>query len=64
MIGYLQFKSTRGDCFLTQSVEVKHEYGDRYLVFYEGRWRRVHIQVKRTFIIFQNEKVTIQIEGV
>lgn len=50
--------------FRTESVTVKHEYADRYLALYEGRWRRVHIQMRRTYIVYQGQKITIQIEGV
>lgn len=62
--GYLQHgKGTNGP-FRTERVEIKNEYGDRWLAWFEGKWRRVHLQVKRTFIVFQGEKITIQIWGV
>lgn len=64
MIGYLQHGAGTAGPFLTQRVIVKHEYADRWLAMYWGRWRRVHIQVNRTFIIYRGEKITIQIEGV
>ena len=66
--GYLQHVAIRADgtkdSFRTESVSVKHEYADRYLAFFEGRWRRVHIAVKRLYIVYQGEKITIQIEGI
>lgn len=63
-IAYLQHgKGTKGP-FRTERVTVKHEYADRWLAWFEGKWRRVHIQVNRTFIVFQGAKITIQIEGV
>lgn len=62
--GYLQHgKGTQGP-FRTERVTVKHEYADRWLCRYEGKWRRVHIQVRRTFIVYRGERITIQIEGV
>lgn len=62
-IAYLQHGQPPGP-FRTESVTVKHEYADRYLAFFEGRWRRVHMQVKRNYIVYQGQKITIQIEGV
>lgn len=61
--GYLQHGTQPGP-FLTEKVRVKNEYADRWLAFFEGKWRRVHIQVRRTYIVFQGEKITIQIDGV
>jgi hypothetical protein len=62
-IGYLQHGKA-GEPMRTESVRIKNEYAGRWLAFFEGKWRRVHIQVRRTFIMFQGEKITIQIEGV
>lgn len=63
--GYLQHGAdTPAGPFRTERVWVKHEGADRYLAWYEGKWRRVHIQVGRTYIVFMGEKITIQIEGV
>ena len=50
--------------FRTESVTVKHEYADRYLALYEGRWRLVHVAADRAYIVYRGEKITIQIEGV
>lgn len=62
--GYLQHGALNHSPFRTESVKVKHEHSDRYLAWFEGRWRRVHIHNRRTFIVYQGEKITIQIEGV
>lgn len=62
-IGYLQFGETPGP-FCTIRVAVCNEYADRWLARYKGKWRRVHIQVKRTFIVVDGQRVTIKIEGV
>lgn len=62
--GYIQHGKGAQGPFRTESVSVKNEYGDRWLAFFDGKWRRVHIQVKRTFIVFQGEKLDIIIEGV
>lgn len=61
--GYLQH-GNKATCMKTESVKVKHLYGDNYQAYYEGRWRVVHIQVNRLFIVYRGEKITIQIEGV
>ena len=63
-VGYLHHgEGTKGP-FRTEEVKIKNEYGSRWLAWFEGRWRRVHIQVKRTYIVYQGEKITIQIWGV
>lgn len=62
--GYLQHGAGTAGPFRTERVAVKNEYADKWLARFEGKWRRVHIQLKRTFIVFQGEKITIQIEGV
>lgn len=61
--GYLQHGKAPGP-FRTESVSIKNEHGDRWLAFYEGRWRRVHYQVHRLFIVYNGEHITITIEGV
>ena len=64
MIGYLQHgEGTKGP-FRTEGVSVKNEYADRWLARFEGRWRRVHIQVNRLYIVYRGERITIIIEGV
>jgi hypothetical protein len=64
MIGYLQHGSGTAGPFRTENVIVRHEYADRYLVMYAGVWRRVVIQVGRTFIRYRGEKITVLIDGV
>jgi hypothetical protein len=64
IIGYLQHGTGKIGPFRTERVIVKHEYADRYLARFEGKWRRVYIQVNRLFIVFRGEKIVIQIEGV
>lgn len=61
--GHLQFGTSPGP-FFTVRVPVKHEHADRYLALYEGRWRRIHIQVRRLYIVCDGERITIQVEGV
>lgn len=63
-IGYLHHSCGPQGPFRTEAVKIKHEYADRWLARFEGRWRRVHIQLKRTYIVYQGSKITIQIEGV
>lgn len=64
MIGYLQHKAGPNGPFRTESVTVKNEYGDKWLAHFEGKWRRVFIQVGKTYIRYQGEKIVIQIDGV
>jgi hypothetical protein len=61
--GYLQHGKA-GEPMRTEKVDIKNEYGDRWLAWYVDRWRRVYIQVNRLYIIYQGRKITIQIEGV
>lgn len=62
-IGYLQHGQGNGP-LRTEQVSIRNEFGDRWEALYEGRWRRVHYQVNRTFIVYMGERITIQIEGV
>ena len=63
IIGYLQH-GTAPSPLRTEQVTVKHEFADRYLAWYAGKWRRVHIQVRRPYIVYAGERITIQIDGV
>jgi len=65
-VGYLQHGEATGP-FRTETVQVKQDVwpnADKWLAFYEGKWRRVKVQVKRTCITCYGENITIQIEGV
>lgn len=62
-IGYLQHGQSPGP-FRTESVPIRHTAPDIWHARFEGRWRRVHVQLKKTFIVFRGERITIQIEGV
>ena len=64
LTGYLHHSEGTKGPFRTESVPVRHEYADRYLARFEGKWRRVHIKVNRTYIVYMGEKITIQIDGV
>jgi hypothetical protein len=61
--GYLQHGGGTAGPFRTEKVWVRNPYADDWTAFFEGRWRKVHIQVNRTFIVFQGKRITIQIEG-
>jgi hypothetical protein len=61
--GYLQHGSDNGP-FRTERVAIRHIHTDKLEARFEGKWRTVHIQVNRTYIVYQGEKITIQIEGV
>lgn len=64
--GYLQHGTGAGP-FRTEAVPVKpdeYPHAGLWLARFEGKWRRVHVQVKRTYIVYRGEKITIQIDGV
>jgi hypothetical protein len=64
--GYLQHGEGSGP-FHTEAVPIKVNAwpkADTWLAFYEGKWRLVHVQVKRLFIVYKGERITILIEGV
>lgn len=63
-IGYLQHGRGTVGPFRTEAIRVKHEYADRWLAHFDGRWRRVHIQVNRMFIVYRGGRITVKIEGV
>lgn len=66
-IGYLQHGQGSKGPFRTESVYIKQDVwpnADKWLAFYEGKWRRVHVQVNRLYIVYVGERITIQIEGV
>jgi hypothetical protein len=60
-IGYLHVSNPPGP---TPSVPIRHNDLAQYQALYEGRWRRVYIQVRRTFIVYMGQRITIQIKGV
>ncbi len=65
-IGFLQHGTAPGPC-RTEWVIVKPAEWPRvgeWLAHYEGRWRLVHTQVKRLYIVCHGKRITIQIEGV
>lgn len=62
-IGYIQHGAGTSGPFRTEKVAVKHEHADNWLARFEGKWRKVHIQVNRLFIVYRGERLTIQIEG-
>lgn len=63
-IGYLQHGEGNGP-FRTEEVTIRHTGNcDHWEARYEGKWRKVHVQVKRTFIVYLGQKITIQIWGV
>lgn len=65
--GYLHHGAGTIGPYRTERVIVKPDawpHVGQWLARFEGRWRRVHQQVNRTFIVYQGERITIQIEGV
>lgn len=64
ILGYLQHGTAPQLPLRTETVRVVHEYADRYLAFFEGKWRRVHIGTQCPFIIYYGNRIPILIEGV
>lgn len=64
MTGYLHHGSGTAGPFRTESVPLRHTAPDTYHARFEGRWRLVHVQLRRLFIVYRGERITIQIEGV
>lgn len=65
-VGHLQHGSAPGP-FRTEQVTIRergYPYTGQWQALYEGRWRVVHVQVNRTYIVCNGERITIQIEGV
>lgn len=64
--GYLQHGSGQGP-FRTEEVLIK-EAGwpktGQWVARYEGKWRLVHVQARRTFIVYRGERITIIIKGI
>jgi hypothetical protein len=63
-VGYLHHGEGTEGPFRTESVRVRHSHADVWYARFEGRWRKVHIQVRRTYIVYQGSRITIQIDGV
>jgi hypothetical protein len=60
--GYLQHGSGSGP-FRTEAVSVKHECLDQYYVYYECRWRKLHLSMKGHYIVYRGQKIKCQVEG-
>lgn len=61
--GYL-FHGKAGEPMFTEKVRVRNLFGDNWEARFEGRWRKVHIQLKKNYIVYNKAKITIDIEGV
>jgi hypothetical protein len=61
--GYLQHGKA-GEPMRTERVDIKNTCADNWFAWYESKWRKVYIQVNRLYIVYQGNKITIQIEGV
>lgn len=65
--GFLHHGSGTQGPFCTERVPVRlrgYPHAGMWEARYCGRWRAVHVQVNRTFIVNRGERITIQIEGV
>lgn len=48
----------------SEPVTVKSEGAGRWSALVDGRWRRVHVQVNKTFIVSDGKRIPIRIDGV
>ena len=62
--GFLQHGHGTDGPYRTERVRIRHEFLDRYQAYFDGKWRRVHIQINRTYIVYRGERISILIEGV
>ncbi len=65
--GYLKHGEGTNGPFRCERVSIKQDawpHADRWLAHFEGRWRIVHVKVNRLWIVYQGQKISIQIEGV
>lgn len=52
------------DCgTFTDTVTAKHSCADVWHVWYSNRWRKVHVQVKRTYIVCWGRRHTVDMRG-
>lgn len=60
--GYLQHGDGFGP-FSTEKVSIRHLYADNYEVWFQGHWRKLHIQVKRLYIVYMGARITVLFDG-
>ena len=60
---YIQLGKGKGP-FVTISAPIKHEGADKYKILFEGRWRKIHIQTNRLYVVYMGEKLTVNYEGI
>lgn len=71
-LGFLHHPSTGVYCSVTQmpistmpeKVSVRSCGSGEWQALYEGKWRKVHMQVNRMYIVYMGKKINIDIEGV
>lgn len=62
--GYLHHGAGTNGPFMTEKVLVKLERPDNWFARYEGKWRKVHMNLSKCWIVYCGNKIVIQIEGV
>ena len=65
--GFLQHGAGSSGPFRTEKVRIKlrgYPHTGQWVAQFMGRWRVVHVQLNRTFIVWRGERITIEIEGV
>lgn len=63
-IGYLQHGRGTDGPYRTEAVRVRMEPPFEWFARFEGRWRKVFVQVNSTFIRYRGQRIPILIDGV
>jgi hypothetical protein len=61
--GYLQHGSGKGP-FRTEACSIRHVKLDQYEAYFECRWRKIHFNQSRYWIIYKGQRINLQWEGV
>lgn len=65
--GYLQHGAGTLGPFRTESVPIRprgYPHAGEWEARFEGRWRVVHVSVRRTWIVYRGAQIQILIQGV
>lgn len=61
---YLQHGQGTNGPFLTEHAPMKFEAPDNYYVRFDGRWRKVHMNLKSLWIMYRGKRINVLIEGI
>ncbi len=63
-VGYLHFGQGTIGPYQTIEVPIRGYPPGQWEVRFEGRWRRVHCNISKTWVIYLGQRVPVQIWGV